>query len=305
MPSLFSRIALNPTLSAIALVIASSVCIALMHALIRLVSEDVDPIQIAFLRNAFGLIVFVPILWSSGFGIFRTRRPGLHAARAVLNVMAMFAFFTALSLTEVAKVTALGFTAPIYTALLSVIVLGERFRLRRWSAILIGFAGMLIILRPGIVEIDLGSALVLGSAVLWGIVMLLIKYLGRTESSLTITAYMNVGLSILSFVPALFVWSNPPLMVWALLVIIGVIGTAGQLALAEALKRADATFVLPFDFLRLIWAAGFGYLLFAEIPDTYTWIGGAVIFASTFYLAYRERQKTSRPAGEERVDAGG
>lgn len=278
----------------VALIVGSSVCFVLMHSLIRYVSREVDPIQIAFLRNALGLIVFAPLIWWNGMAIFRTSRVGLHAFRIVLNMMAMFMFFYALSITEVATATALGFTAPIYTALLSVFVFGERFRWRRWAAIGFGFLGMLIIVRPGFIEIDQGSILVLLAAILWGIVMMTIKLLGRTESSLTITAYMNVGLAVLSFVPALFVWTNPSLPIWGLLVVIGVIGTAAQLALAEALKRAETTFVLPFEFLRLIWAALFGYLFFAEFPDIYVWMGGFVIFASTVYLAYRERVQARR-----------
>ena len=283
-------------LPAIALIVGSSLCFALMHSLIRLVSRDVDPIQIAFFRNLFGLVIFIPIIARTGLSIFKTSHLGLHCGRALLNVMAMLAFFTALSMTEVAKATALGFTAPIYTAVLSVLFLGERFRLRRWSAILCGFVGMLIILRPGIIEIDLGAILVLASAGIWGVVMIVIKFLGRTESSLTITAYMNVMLGVLSFVPALLVWSNPPLYLWGLMVVIGIVGTLGQVGLAEALKRADATFILPFDFLRLIWAAAFGYALFSEVPDFFTWVGGAVIFSSTLYLAYRERVKSPHRA---------
>lgn len=292
-------------LPVIALIVGSSIGFSLMHALIRYISREIDPIQIAFFRNFFGLIIFLPIIAKSGLEIFKTSNLKLHCIRAVLNIAAMLAFFTALSMTEVAKATALGFTAPIYTAILSVLFLGERFRMRRWGAIGIGFIGMLIILRPGLIEIDLGAMLVLASALLWGIVMIVIKFLGRTESSLTITAYMNVSLALLSFVPALFVWSDPSLEMWILLVIVGLVGTAAQLGLAEALKRADATFVLPFEFLRLIWAAIFGFWLFAEFPDFFTWIGGAVIFSSSIYLAYRERQKTGTTDGMPSIDTRG
>jgi len=275
------------------MMVGSSLCFALMHTLIRQVSADVDPFQIAFLRNFFGLVIFIPFIVRSGLVVFRTSNFPLHCGRALLNVCAMMAFFTALSTIDVAKATALNFTAPIYTAILSVLFLGERFRLRRWGAIGLGFVGMLVILRPGIIEVDRGSILVLSSAILWGIVMMLIKFLGRTESSLTITAYMNVLMSVLSLVPALFVWTNPPLEIWGILLAIGLTGTAAQLGLAESLKRAEATFVLPFEFLRLIWAALLGFLMFSEVPDVYTWLGGGVIFASTLYLAYRERLKSA------------
>ena len=281
----------NPTVAAIALMIGSSICFAVMHTLIRYSSDQMDPLQIAFFRNVFGFLIFIPVvIQGGGFGFLKTKRLGLHTFRAVLNVGAMLCFFTALSMTEIAKVTALGFTAPICTAILSVILLGERFRFRRWSAILIGFAGMLIIMRPGLIDLETGPLLVLAASALWGVVIITIKVLSRTESSLTITGYMNLLLAILSFGPALYVWTTPDLPLLGILVVIGIIGTLAQLVLAEALKIGDVTVVLPFDFLRLIWAALLGYLVFAEVPDIYTWIGGAVIFSSTFYLAYRENR---------------
>ena len=223
-----------------------------MHVLVRYVSSELHPIQISFFRNAFGLLVFAPWLMKYGLGVMSTKRLGLHCVRAVLNVAAMFAYFTALSITPLARVTALGFTAPIFAALLSVVLLGERFRFRRWAALIIGFAGTLVILRPGVQAIDLGSMLVLISAVLWGVTMIVIKVLARTETSMTITGYMNLFLTILSFGPALYFWQMPRAETWIWLLLIGVTGTLAQVALAQALKEAEAGVVMPFDFLKLV-----------------------------------------------------
>jgi len=173
-------------------------------------------------------------------------------------------------------------------AVLSVLILGERMRLRRWTATILGFVGTLIILRPGIEAIDYGSMLVVGSASVWAVTMIVIKFLARTDSSLTITAYMNLLLSLLSLGPAIYVWQTPSATAWIWLVFIGVSGTLAQLLLTEALKQTEATAIMPFDFLKLVWTAALGYVLFAEVPTLYTWIGASVIFASGFYIAWRE-----------------
>ncbi len=278
----------SPTARGIFLMVFSTVLFAAMHASVRHVSDELSPLQIAFFRNFFGLLIFLPIAVRTKFGFLSTQRLGLHGVRAILNVLSMFAFFTALSMTPLARVTALSFTSPLFMAVISVVLLGEVMRVRRWSATILGFIGALIIIRPGVAEIDLGSLLVLGSALSWAMCMAVIKMLGRTESSMTITGYSNLLLSVMSLVPAVMVWKNPSVDAWFWLAVIGVIGTVGQIAVAEALKQADATAIMPFDFLKLIWAAAFGYFLFNQVPDSYTWVGAAIIFASGFYIAYRE-----------------
>jgi drug/metabolite transporter (DMT)-like permease len=280
-----------PVMRGILLMCVSTVFFAAMHVLVRYVARDVPPLQVAFLRNIFGVIVFLPLLLSGGLAFLRTKQIGLHVVRGLMNVTAMLMFFTALSMTPVARVTALSFSAPLFTAVLSVIFLGERFRIRRWMAIIVGFAGTLIILRPGMIPVDLGSILVVAAALIWGVTMIVIKILARTESSLAITAYMNIFLSLFSLGPALWVWVTPPPEMWVWLVAIGILGTIAQIALSQALKETEPTAVLPFDFLKLVWATLLGMWVFGELPDLYTWIGALVVFAAGFYLAYREHQE--------------
>jgi len=276
-------------LRGILLMCVSTVAFAVMHALVRHVSTELPPFQIAFFRNLFGLAFLLPLLVRSKFVMFRTNRIGLHAVRAVINIVAMLMFFTALSTTPLAKVTALSFTAPIFMAVLSILVLGERFRVYRWLAIAAGFLGMLIILRPGIVALDTGGLLAAGSAALWAVAMVMIKLLSRTESSLSIVAWMGVFLCVFSLGPALWVWQPPTNenLVW--LSFIGLSGTVAQISLSQALKETEPTSVLPFDFLKIIWTALLGAWFFAETPDLYTWVGAAVIFSSGLLIAYRER----------------
>lgn len=267
-----------------------------MHVIIRYASDQLHPMQIAFFRNFFGVLVFMPILFANGTGFLKTQRLMLHGFRGVLNVAAMFMFFYALSITEVAHVTALAFSAPIFAGVLSVIVLGEAFHLRRWVAIFVGFLGVLVILRPGMIPVDLGSMLVLASALLWAIVMIIIKVMSRTESSLTIVAYMNLFLALYSVGPAIWFWQWPTLEGWILMAAVGVTGTMAQMMLSQSLKESEPTLVMPFDFLRLIWVAIMGAIVFGEVPDRYVWIGGLIVFASGLYLAYRENQQRKSDA---------
>ena len=289
-------------LRGIVYMVISTFAFSTMHILVRYVSDGIHPFQISFFRNFFGTLVFLPWIYRYGLAPLREARHGLHWLRALLNVVAMFAFFTALSLTPVAEVTALAFTAPIFAALLGLLVLGEVFRARRWMAIVIGFLGTLVILRPGIAPTDPGTLLALASALLWGGVLIMIKVLSRTESSMTITLYMSILLSLMSFVPALFVWSMPSPEQWFWLIVIGVLGTFGQVAVTQSLKETETNVVMPFDFLKLIWATILGYLIFAEVPHVFVWIGGAMIFASTSYIAYRENQ-VARKTGERGLAA--
>jgi drug/metabolite transporter (DMT)-like permease len=236
--------------------VLSTLGFSTMHVLIRHLSDALPPIQIAFFRNFFGLVVFLPWFLRYGLAPLRTKQLKLHA----------------------------------------LLVLGEVFRLRRWTASLCGFLGTLVILRPGFEAVDLGSLLTLFSALLWGCTLIVIKVLARTDSAITITSYMNILLTLLSLVPALLVWRTPAGAQWFWLLAIGVLGTLAQVAITQSLKEADTGVVMPFDFFKLIWVAIMGYLFFAEVPGLFVWLGGAIVFASATYIAIRE----SRLARERR-----
>ncbi|QIE54117.1 DMT family transporter [Pikeienuella piscinae] len=288
----------------VALMCASTVFFSVMHVSIRHVSAELPPFEIAFFRNLFGLLVLTPLLLRSGFQEMRTQRIGLHALRSLLNIGAMLMFFTALAITPLAKVTALSFTAPIFTALMSYFILGEVFRVRRWLAIGAGFVGMLIVLRPGVAMVEPGALLALGSATLWAGALIVIKVLSRTESSVAIVAWMGVFLSVFSLGPALWVWRDPTPEAWVWLVFIGIIGTLGQVALSQALKEADPGAVMPFDFLKLIWISLLAAWAFGEIPDAWTFVGAAVIFSAGIYVVRRERREARAATTALRDNAG-
>jgi drug/metabolite transporter (DMT)-like permease len=272
------------------LMAGASVCYAILHGSVRYVSADIHPFEITFFRNLFGLIVLIPWFVAYGLEPLRTRRFGLHLLRAGSNTVAMMMFFMALSMTPLALVQALGFTAPLFATLLAIFVLGERVRLRRWMALCAGFIGALIIVRPGLQPIDTGSVLTLGSAAVWGFTLVTIKILSRTDSAVTITTYMVLLMSPLSLLPALFYWTWPDPEAWFWLVVCGVAGTAAQLLMAQSFRVAEATVVLPFDFTKIVWGALIGLLVFGEVVDIWTWTGTAVIFSGVTYITYRERK---------------
>ncbi|HEX5079597.1 MAG TPA: DMT family transporter [Geminicoccaceae bacterium] len=292
-PATAARAAISPALRGIGLMFIATFFFSSMHGSIRYLSETIHPFEIALFRNVFALIVVLPWFYRHGLAPLRTTRFGLHALRAAFNIMAMLSFFYALSITPLPEVTALGFTAPIFTPVLAALVLGEVVRARRWTAIVVGFVGALIILRPGFEAIGFGQVLVLFSSMIWACALLVIKTLGRTDSSVTIISYMALLMIPLSLLPALFVWRWPDLEQWCWLVAIGLLGGMAQFCMTESLRQADTAVVMPFDFFKLIWATLIAWWAFGEGLDLLTWIGGAVIFASALYIAYRERAAQS------------
>jgi drug/metabolite transporter (DMT)-like permease len=268
---------------------------AAMSAMIRGLSAELHPFQIALFRNVVGLALLAPLLLHGGLGSLKTNRPGLHAVRACCTLIATLTMYTALSLSPLALVTALGFTAPLFTAVLAMLLLGERAGPSRLAALGVGFAGTLVILRPGFAMIDIGAVLVLVSSAAWAGTFISIKELGRDETSLTVTAIGLALVTPLSLFPALLVWQWPTATQLSWLVAIGVVATLGQWAIAQAFKQADATAVMPLDFLRLVWVSAIGYFVFLELPSVWTWIGGGIIVASTTYLGLRESRRQLAP----------
>ncbi|MDP7651067.1 MAG: EamA family transporter [Rhodospirillales bacterium] len=291
------------TLRGMAFMLLSALMLTGVNALIREMSSELHPFEIAFFRNLFGFIVLLPVFWRRGLQPLRTGRLGLHAVRGIVHTTSSLMFFYALSITPLAKATALKFSAPLFGTLLALMILGEALRARRITALVIGFAGTWVILRPGIADVDLGSLLVLGSAAIFATAMVIIKVLSRTESSLTITLYMGVFLSPLTLIAALPYWQMPSLEQLLWFAFMGAIGSIGQMCLAQAFKEADATAVFPFDFTKLLWAAVIGYFLFGEIPDAWTWLGGTMIFSAVAYIAYRENSiRTARKSPSQSQD---
>jgi drug/metabolite transporter (DMT)-like permease len=266
-----------------------------MAGIIRHVSADIHPFEIAFFRALFGLILMAPWFLRLGVASVRSRRVGMHVCRALFMLGAAMAWFTAISLMPIAEVTALTFTTPLFASLGAALFLAEKVGLRRAVAIGVGFAGAMIILRPGVEALTMPAMAALASAVFGAVGMLIVKSLSRTESPATIVIYVGLLLTPLSLVPALFVWTTPSLEALAWLAALGLVANLGHMPFARAMASADATAILPFDFLKLFFSATMGYLLFAEVPDVWTWIGATVIFGAVLYTARRESKAAGPP----------
>ncbi len=282
------------TIRGIVLMLTAAATSSIMIACVRYISADLHGFQVAFFRVFFGFIAFLPVLLRYGIEPMRTQRFGLHALRAVFHSGATLLFFFGLSLSPLAKVTALFFSAPLFATLLALVLLGEAVRMRRLAALLIGFAGTIVIVRPDVTTFDVGALMILGGAASWGAALIVIKVLSRTEASLTTNIYSTVLVSPFCFLAALPFWQTPTLAQLGLMAVMAGLGTGGFLLFTQAFKEAEVTVLAPVNFTGLIWSAIFGYFAFAEIPDAWTWVGGAMIFSATSYIAYRERRRQGR-----------
>ncbi len=279
-------------LRGMAAMLGSATTISGMNGVVHHLSVSMHAFEIAFFRQLFGFIFMASVFLRSGFQVLHTSRIWMHVLRAVLNALALMSYFIALSLEPIAKVVALGFSAPLFATLLAVPILRERMTSHRWVTLAVGICGALIILRPGFADISFGMMMVLFSNANWAGALIVIKSLSRTESPVTITMYAALLMVPFTLVAAVFFWQWPTLEQVYWLIAIGIGGSFAQLLLAQAFRDADATLVLPMDFTKLIWASLIGYFFFAEIPDSWALAGAVVIFSAVFYGTWCERSPT-------------
>jgi drug/metabolite transporter (DMT)-like permease len=281
----------NNTLRGIGFMLIAVTVWSAMMILVKALSAEYTSFQILFIRTLFGLAILTPILWRNGFSTLKTRRLPLHMSRAVFAYFGMLGLFIGLGSIPIAEVVSLSFTQPIFIFLLAAILLGEKLNARRVIAILGGFAGVLILLRPGFTEVGFGAAVVLGGAIAYAFSNVCIKKLMTTENVTSTTVWVNILMCPLAGIPAAFYWVTPTLPDLALLAGVGLTGTAGIWFISRAYATAEMSAVVPFDFLRLPIVAAAGWIWFGEITDIWTIAGAAVIFASTYALARSEARK--------------
>ncbi len=263
---------------------------ACQNALVKFIADDVSVAEMLFFRSIFSLAIFLPVVIRANFVPLKTKRLGFHCIRGSVHSMAQLIFFYALVITPLATVAALNFTGPRFSTLMAALLLGEVIRARRITAMALGFAGAMVILRPGFIEMDIGAIATIVSAFFWGISLVCMKFLSRTESSLTITLYglfFSIGVSFALSIPN---WITPTFEQLAWLIAIGAFNYVSPITRTRAIKEADKSIIMPLDFTRLIWVSIFGFFLFDEVPDGWVWGGGSMIFASATYIAYRQRQ---------------
>jgi S-adenosylmethionine uptake transporter len=266
----------------------ANVCVAGMTCAIRIAAADLHAFEIAFFRNLFGLAFLLPFLIPAGIGVVRTHALGRLFVSSGGHLIAMLCYFLAAAVMPLAELTALAFTKPLFASIGAALILHEIVRARRWSAIALGFVGVLIVVRPGAEALSPYAGLVLLSAVASAAVVLMIKQMTRGVSTMTIVLYQSLFLTILSLPPALLVWQTPGWQSLLLVALIGGLGTITWLCFTRAFALADASAAMPFEFLKLPFTAFLAYLLFAQVPSIWTWLGGGLIFASTIYVSHRE-----------------
>ncbi len=269
---------------------AAAFCFSVMNVFVRLATEEMAALQVAFFRNFFALMFLLPWLIRAGLEPLRTTRFKMHLLRSLFALATMITWFSALALLPLNEAVALNFTVPLFATAGAALILRETVRARRWTATAVGFLGTLIILRPGFTEVTPAMALPVLAALFMACATLTVKTLSRTERASTVVLYMTLILTPLSLVPALFVWQWPDLETLGYLIGLGGAGALAHLLLTIAYAKADASAVIPFDYARLPFVAVIAYILFGEIPDLWTWVGAAVIAASAIYIAHREAQ---------------
>jgi drug/metabolite transporter (DMT)-like permease len=268
---------------------------ALLNVFTLIPAQHLNPFVMAFLRYLFGTLFLVPIVLRLGVRrTMRTHRLPLHLFRGCIHAGGMFLWFIGLPLTTLASITALGFTGPIFVTIGAALFLGEDVRLRRWIAVAVGFAGAMIIVRPGIGDLGLGAIVILISTPIFSASNLISKALARTESAPTIVVWQNLTISLAAFPVALWFWQTPQWTDLLWFVAAGLCGTLGHMCQQNGYQLADITLLQPIGFLSLLWNALLGYFLFFQQPDIWTFVGAAVIFASALYISHREAVRRAK-----------
>ena len=295
-------------LRAALLMLASTVAFALMAICIRLASLTEPTWEVAFFRNAFGLLSLLPVLlWpvlrqTQPLQRFRehvrTTQLPRYVVRCAVGILSMYCGFWAIGNLPLAQAISLAYSSPIFITIAAVLWLGERVRLRRWLAVVAGFAGVLVIVKPWSHGFSTGSLVAVAAAMLSALVAIQIKQLSQVDKADTIVFWTYILWVPMSLVPALFVWHAPQGIAWLWLALCGVLGTIGQLFWTRALKLGEVSALTPISFTQLPVVTLAGWLLFAERIDGATMLGAAIILSSSFYIAHREAVLARRLASK-------
>jgi drug/metabolite transporter (DMT)-like permease len=286
---------------AIFLIITSVFFGTVMLSFLKIAQEDVNVYVAGFFRFFLGLVIILPYIVRNKDAVLKTTHLKQHLLRAILGLPAMLIYFSALVLLPIEKLTAISFIVPLIVTILAVFFLGEKIYIYRTLALMLGFSGMLVIIRPGFVDISIGVYMVLFSALLWSINIIITKKISKDDSAITILAYQSIFMSLLSFFIVLFFWEMPSLKTFIYLILAAMCGTVLHLTLNHAFKLVDVSMTQPYSFLNLVFASIIGYFVFDEMPDLYTWIGALIIFTGVLIISYRE-MKLDKDIIRKRVD---
>tara|TARA_A100001234_G_C12627448_1_gene386751 strand:- start:856 stop:1743 length:888 start_codon:yes stop_codon:yes gene_type:complete len=285
---------MNNNIKAVLLTISASFFAVLMEALIKAAQYDSNVYTIGFFRFFFGFLIILPYLVIKKFNTYKTKNLKFYIIRGAFNIPVMILGFGALVYVPLEQFKAMHFLSPIIVVLLSFIIFREQIYRFRIFALIIGFLGMLIIVRPGYVDFNIGTIMILVSLTFWSFIIILSKFVSKDDSPITMVTYQYTLMTIFAFPLAIYFWQMPSLISILLVFIAAASGTILHLCLGLAYKYADLSVTQPIWFTGLIFGSGFGYFVFNEIPDFWTWIGGIVVFSSVLVITYFEKNKEEK-----------
>ena len=282
---------MNNNIKAILLTISGSFFAVLMESLIRSAQYDSNVYTIGFLRFFFGLIIIFPYLIKKKFIPYKTKNFKFYFIRGLFNLPMMILGFGALVYVPFEQFKALHFLSPIIVVLLSFVIFREKVYMYRILALVIGFIGMIIIVRPGIVDFNIGTIMILISLTFWSLIIIVSKFVSKDDSPITMVTYQYTLMTFFALPLAIFFWQMPSLQSLIFVFIGAISGTILHLSLALSYKYAELSVTQPVWFSGLIFGSAFGFFVFNETPDAWTWIGGIVVFSSVLLITYNERNK--------------
>ena len=283
---------LNPATRGLIWVALGGLFFVVFVAIVRYIGSELHALETAFIRYALGIVVLTPLFLRHGLRPFRSQHISQHAIRGVIHAIAVMLWFYAATQIPLAEVTALSFISPIFVAIGASLFLGEQLTTRRIAVIIIGILGVMVILRPGIVEISLGAMVMLIAAPLFAASKLLTKSLVRYDSTITIVVYLSIFSTLAMAIPAWFVWQTPTLHQFFWLFGTAFFATLSHLCVTRGLTSVDVTVAQPVEFLQLVWSTLLGIIIFSEQPSLWVWIGAGIIVASASYIARYESRST-------------
>ncbi len=259
-------------------------------AMIRLLSTEIESVQTAFFRAAISLVLLLPMIAAGRVKPWHSKRIAGHFWRTAMGTASMVLGFYAVSMLPLADATAIAFSQPLFSVVVAALIVGEKVRWRRWSATVIGFAGVLIMVRPGEGSLQLGALVALANAGAVAVSILLVKRLSDSETPLMILTQFAIFSTILLALPAILVWRWPDLWGWVLAFGIALSATIGQYFWVQAFKSGEMSAVAPFEYMRLPFAVFVGWLIWGEMPVVWTYVGASIVIGSALYIAHREHQ---------------
>ena len=271
------------------LMILSGFCFVAMHSAAKYLADEVHIFEIVFLRCALVVVILSPFLFKEGKKSLFTKQPKNQIYRVVTNSIAILLFFFGLSISPLSLATVLNFTAPIFTVIFAIIFLKEKLTTHRLISLVLGFIGVMCVLRPDL-SLNLGGLLVLLSSLVWASSLIFIKKLTKTDSAVTISLYAGVGMMPATFAAAYPYLEEINFVQFLFILFIAVSGTTAQTLLNSALKRGELSFLLPLDFLRLIWSVLLGIALFGESTSVFLWLGGLFILVASTLIVTSDRK---------------